>query len=84
VVAAVSFDKVDWESWRYRKSSRRDGAVFPHAVESDCVATGCQKGLDILKRDEAAPDFDTPPADTLWREILDEVREGRQRRAYPD
>jgi hypothetical protein len=29
-----------------------------------------QKGIDILQRDEAQPDFDTPPADTLWAEIL--------------
>ena len=32
-----------------------------------------QSGLDILARDESKPDFDTPPADTLWAQILSEV-----------
>jgi hypothetical protein len=32
-----------------------------------------QSGLDILSRDESKPDFDTPPADTLWAQILSEV-----------
>jgi len=65
---------VDWKVG-VSKSSRRDERI-PHAVGSDCVELVGQKGLDILKRDEAAPDFDTPPADTLWREILDEVEKG--------
>jgi hypothetical protein len=29
--------------------------------------------VEILNRDESEPDFDTPPADTLWAKILHEV-----------
>ena len=73
VVAAVSFDKVDWKVGGIAKAP--DGTTRYFRMPWNLIAWQLlgQKGLDILKRDEAQPDFDTPPADTLWREILDEV-----------
>lgn len=73
VVAAVSFDKVDWKVGGIAKAP--DGTTRYFRMPWNLIAWQLlgQKGLDILKRDETQPDFDTPPADTLWREILDEV-----------
>ncbi len=72
-VAAVSFDKVDWKAGGEVRSP--DGEIRRFRMPWNLIAWQLlgQKGLDILKRDEAEPDFDTPPADTLWAEVLSEV-----------
>ena len=72
-IAAVSFDKVDWKAGGEAKSP--DGEIKHFRMPWNLIAWQLlgQKGLDILQRDESEPDFDTPPADTLWAEILREV-----------
>ena len=72
-VAAVSFDKVDWKAGGEVKSP--DGETHRFRMPWNLIAWQLlgQKGIEILKRDETQPDFDTPPADTLWAEILHEV-----------
>jgi hypothetical protein len=77
-VAAVSFDKVDWKVGGEVKSPA--GEIRQFRMPWNLIAWQLlgQKGLDILQRDEAQPDFDTPPADTLWAKILDEVEASGQ------
>jgi hypothetical protein len=72
-VAAVSFDKVDWKAGGEVRSP--DGEIRRFRMPWNLIVWQLlgQRGLDILKRDEAEPDFDTPPADTLWAEVLREV-----------
>jgi hypothetical protein len=72
-IAAVSFDKVDWKAGGEAKSP--DGEIKHFRMPWNLIAWQLlgQKGIDILQRDESEPDFDTPPADTLWAEILREV-----------
>ncbi|MBI5583653.1 MAG: ATP-binding protein [Deltaproteobacteria bacterium] len=72
-VAAVSFDKVDWKAGGDVKSP--DGETRRFRMPWNLIAWQLlgQRGIDILKRDETQPDFDTPPADTLWADILREV-----------
>ena len=62
VVAAVSFDKVDWKKGGKAKSP--DGKVRSFRMPWNLIAWQLlgQKGLDILGRDEKEPDYDTPPA----------------------
>ena len=74
-VAAVSFDKVDWKKWA-ASAKAPDGTVrsFPDAVEPDCVATaGAARAGHHRSRWRQQPDYDTPPADTLWSKLLAEV-----------
>jgi hypothetical protein len=77
-VAAVSFDKVDWKVGGEVKSPT--GEVRQFRMPWNLIAWQLvgQKGLDILQRDEAQPDFDTPPADTLWAKVLNEVEAAGQ------
>ena len=77
-IAAVSFDKVDWKAGGEAKSP--DGQTKRFRMPWNLIAWQLlgQKGIDILQRDEAEPDFDTPPADTLWAEILREVETAGQ------
>jgi hypothetical protein len=72
-VAAVSFDKVDWVKGCEVMSSTGEKRTFRMPWNLIAWQLLGQKGLDILKRDESKPDFDTPPADTLWAEILQDV-----------
>ena len=73
VVAAVSFDKVDWKKGIEAKSP--EGKVRAFRMPWNMIAWQLlgQKGLDILDRDETKPDYDTPPADLLWGQVLKEV-----------
>jgi len=72
-IAAVSFDKVDWKSGGEVKSPA--GEIRRFKMPWNLIAWQLlgQQGLDILNRNEAEPDFDTPPSDTLWSDILREV-----------
>ncbi|MBI3951942.1 MAG: DUF499 domain-containing protein [Acidobacteria bacterium] len=72
-VAAVSFDKVDWKTGCEVKAP--DGKKRSFRMPWNLIAWQFlgQRGVEILDRDESEPDFDTPPADTLWAKILQEV-----------
>lgn len=72
-IAAVSFDKVDWKAGGEVKSP--DGEIRRFRMPWNLIAWQLlgQKGLDILQRNEAEPDFDTPPSDLLWAELLSDV-----------
>jgi hypothetical protein len=72
-VAAVSFDKVDWVKGCEVMSPTGEKRSFRMPWNLIAWQLLGQKGLDILARDESKPDFDTPPADTLWGQILSEV-----------
>ncbi len=72
-IAAVSFDKVDWVKGCEVMSPTGQKRSFRMPWNLIAWQLLGQKGLDILQRDESAPDFDTPPADTLWSQILSEV-----------
>jgi uncharacterized protein DUF499 len=76
VVAAVSFDKVDWKKGGDAKAP--DGTVRSFRMPWNLIAWQLlgQQGLDIIGRDETQPDYDTPPADTLWSKLLAEVEKG--------
>jgi hypothetical protein len=73
VVAAVSFDMVDWKTGGDAKGP--DGTVRSFRMPWNLIAWQLlgQQGLDILGRDETEADYDTPPADTLWSKLLAEV-----------
>jgi hypothetical protein len=73
VVAAVSFDKVDWKKGLDAKAP--DGTVRAFRMPWNVIAWQLlgQQGLDIIGRDETQPDYDTPPADLLWTKLLREV-----------
>lgn len=72
-VAAVSFDKVDWI--KGCEVTSPDGKKRSFRMPWNLLAWQLlgEKGIKILARDESKPDHDTPPADTLWAEILVEV-----------
>lgn len=72
-VAAVSFDKVDWVKGCEVSSPSGEKRSFRMPWNLIAWQLLGQKGLDILARDESKPDFDTPPADTLWAQVLSEV-----------
>jgi hypothetical protein len=72
-IAAVSFDKVDWIKGCEVLSPSGEKRSFRMPWNLIAWQLLGQKGLDILARDESKPDFDTPPADTLWALILSEV-----------
>ena len=72
-VAAVSFDKVDWIKGCEVMSPTGEKRSFRMPWNLIAWQLLGQKGLDILARDESKSDFDTPPADTLWSQILSEV-----------
>jgi hypothetical protein len=72
-VAAVSFDKVDWVKGCDVASPTGEKRSFRMPWNLIAWQLLGQQGLDILARDEAKSDFDTPPADTLWAQILSEV-----------
>ncbi len=72
-VAAVSFDKVDWVKGCEVVSPTGEKRSFRMPWNLIAWQLLGQKGLDILARDESKPDFDTPPADTLWAQMLNEV-----------
>jgi hypothetical protein len=72
-VAAVSFDKVDWVKGCEATSPTGEKRSFRMPWNLIAWQLLGQRGLDILARDESKPDFDTPPADTLWAQILNEV-----------
>lgn len=72
-VAAVSFDKVDWKSGCEVKAPNGKKRSFRMPWNLIAWQLLGQKGLDILNRDESKPDYDTPPADTLWAKLLEEV-----------
>lgn len=72
-VAAVSFDKVDWVKGCELASPSGEKRSFRMPWNLIAWQLLGQKGLDILARDESKPDYDTPPSDTLWAEILSEV-----------
>lgn len=73
VVAAVSFDKVDWVKGGEAKAP--DGTVRSFRMPWNLIAWQLlgQKGLDVIGRDESKPDYDTPPSDALWSKVLTEV-----------
>jgi hypothetical protein len=73
VVAAVSFDKVDWKKGIEAKSP--DGKVRAFRMPWNMIVWQLlgQEGLDIIDRDETKPDYDTPPADTLWLKVFQQV-----------
>lgn len=77
-VAAVSFDKVDWK--RGGEAKAPEGEVRRFRMPWNLIAWQLlgQKGLDIFQRDESQPDYDTPPAEDLWAEILNQVEESGQ------
>lgn len=72
-VAAVSFDKVDWV--KGCEVASPDGEKRSFRMPWNLIAWQLlgQKGLDVLARDESKPDFDTPPSDTLWAQVLSDV-----------
>jgi hypothetical protein len=72
-VAAVSFDKLDWV--KGLEVAAPDGKKRSFRMPWNLIAWQLlgQKGLDIIDRDEKKPDFDTPPADTVWAELIHEV-----------
>lgn len=72
-VAAVSFDKVDWVKGCEVISPSGEKRSFRMPWNLIAWQLLGQKGLEVLQRDELKPDFDTPPADTLWSQILSEV-----------
>jgi hypothetical protein len=72
-IAAVSFDKVDWIKGCEVLSPSGEKRSFRMPWNLIAWQLLGQKGLDILARDESKPDFDTPPAETLWAPILSEV-----------
>ena len=73
IVAAVSFDKVDWKKGGDAKSP--DGKIRSFRMPWNLIAWQLlgEKGLEIIGRDEKEPDYDTPPADALWSKLLAEV-----------
>jgi Protein of unknown function (DUF499) len=73
VVAAVSFDWVDWKGGGKAKSPEGEERKFRMPWNLIAWQLLGQKGLDIIGRDESQPDFDTPPATPLWVELLSEV-----------
>src|ERR1019366_2776098 len=72
-IAAVSFDKVDWVKGCEVASPSGEKRSFRMPWNLIAWQLLGQQGLDILARDEAKSDFDTPPADTLWAQVLSEV-----------
>ena len=72
-VAAVSFDKVDWVKGCDVTSPLGERRSFRMPWNLIAWQLLGQRGLDIVARDESQPDFDTPPADTLWAQLLSEV-----------
>jgi len=72
-VAAVSFDKVDWVKGCEVAAPTGEKRSFRMPWNLIAWQLLGQKGLDILARDEAKADYDTPPSDTLWAQILSEV-----------
>ena len=72
-IAAVSFDKVDWVKGCEVLSPSGEKRCFRMPWNLIAWQLLGQKGLDIFARDESKPDFDTPPAETLWAPILSEV-----------
>jgi hypothetical protein len=73
VVAAVSFDKVDWVKGGEARAP--DGTMRSFRMPWNLIAWQLlgQKGLDLIGRDEAKADYDTPPSDALWSKVLAEV-----------
>jgi len=73
VVAAVSFDKVDWKKGGEAKGP--DGKVRSFRMPWNLIAWQLlgEKGLEIIGRDEKEADYDTPPADSLWSKLFAEV-----------
>ena len=73
VVAAVSFDKVDWKKGGETKAP--DGTVRSFRMPWNLIAWQLlgEKGLEIIGRDEKEADYDTPPADSLWSKLFAEV-----------
>ncbi len=73
IVAAVSFDKVDWKKGGDAKSP--DGKIRSFRMPWNLIAWQLlgEKGLEIIGRDEKEPDYDTPPSDALWSKVLAEV-----------
>jgi len=77
-VAAVSFDKVDWKRGGEAKSP--DGEMRRFRMPWNLIAWQLlgQTGLDILQRDESQPDYDTPPSEDLWADVLNQVEKSGQ------
>lgn len=77
-VAAISFDNVDWKRGCGVKSP--DGEFRRFRMPWNLIAWQLlgQAGLDILDRDEFQPDYDTPPSEALWAEILRRIEETGQ------
>ena len=75
VVAAVSFDKVDWKKGGEAKSPK--GKVRSFRMPWNLIAWQLlgDKGLEIIGRDETEADYDTPPSDSLWSKVFAEVEE---------
>jgi len=74
-VAAISFDNVDWK--RGGEVESPDGQAKRFRMPWNLIAWQLlgQEGLDVLQRDESQPDYDTPPAEDLWSEMLSRVEE---------
>lgn len=72
-VAAVSFDKVDWV--KGCEVTAPDGKKRSFRMPWNLIAWQLlgEEGVAFLERDESKPDHNTPPADTLWAQILHEV-----------
>ena len=73
VVAAVSFDNVDWKKGGEAKSP--EGKVRSFRMPWNLIAWQLlgEKGLEIIGRDEKEADYDTPPSNALWSKVLSEV-----------
>lgn len=74
-VAAVSFDKVDWKAGGVVKSPTGEPRSFRMPWNLIAWQLLGKRGIEILQRDEDKPDYYEPPAEPLWKQILEEVEE---------
>lgn len=75
VVAAVSYDKVDWKMGVELKSPSGEKRFFRMPWNQIAWQLLGQEGLDIMGRDETQKDFDTPPADLQWSKLISKIEE---------
>lgn len=72
-VAAISFDKVDWVKGCEVISPDNKKRSFRMPWNLIAWQLLGEQGIAILDRDESKPDHNTPPADTLWAQIINEI-----------
>lgn len=75
IVAAVSYDKVDWKMGVELKSPSGEKRFFRMPWNQIAWQLLGQEGLDIMGRDETQKDFDTPPADLQWSKLISKIEE---------